>query len=446
MIQTIVIPTKGRPATLKRALTQYIGDAQANVRDVEFVVVDGATNAADRNRTKEVLKALEHETRVKVRYLSNREVGVYAKQLGDAGKYLGGKAIGAIRNAALLDTTGQKIMFVDDDTLPKLARRGAAQMALFRDNRGRSELATDPSVFSFYDSRGEALTDSNLSGVGDVVATLSSPLGMAVESLWPLLRDQGVRVKGDRASGTVLASNVGVYGDPAGLSWGGYPELLGGLTRAGVRARASIRARGVFRAPVEEVIQSGPHFPTHAFALDNTKVLPPFAPFENSGDGLSGSSLYGHLLGVMFSNAFIAFRPWAIYHDPPGIREYADHVVPFGVRDLVVHAAEAIPVGPRRLQRLGEALEALEGPSGKAWVNESVEVRTAIIIDEINTRAVVVEGDQLCDNVRSQGDEFPRDQARRELIEFGKLIQEWPGLVASAKVLKEQNIRASVEL
>jgi hypothetical protein len=449
MIQTIVIPTKGRPATLKRTLTKYIGDAKAHLRNVELVVADGATTAADRNKTKEVLKALAHEERATIRYMSSREVEIYAKSLaqegGDAADLLAGKAIGAMRNAALLDTVGQTLMFVDDDTQPKLAQRSSVPTAAVKDNKGATELASDPTMFTFYPSRGEALTDRKLTTQGDVLQMLSSELGMPVEGIWPTLRDQGVKVKGDRVKGTVLATNVGVYGDPAGLTWRGYPELLGGLTRSSVRAGAPVRVRGVFRAPVERVIQSGPFFPTHAFALDNTKVLPPFLPFETSRDGLSGSSAYGYLLGLAFSNAFISFQPWAIYHDPSGPREYADHVVPFGIRDLAIHVMGDIQ-GPNRLQKLAERLEALEEPSGSAWIHDAVEARRALIHDEIEARAIALEEDQLCNDVRSDGDDFPKAKARKALIEFGKLLRGWPDLVKAAKALKEKNIRVSTEL
>jgi hypothetical protein len=453
MIKTIAIPTKGRPATFKRTLLKYIEDTKANSREVEFMVLDGSTKAADRNEIKVILKEVEHDHLLNIRYLSNREVEGYQKKLVNAGvdeevvAQLQGKSVGSMRNIVLLETIGSQLMFVDDDTQPKLARKKAPQMAVFRQNSEASELATDPTACWFYESRGEALTDRKLEKATDPVGMLAATLGKPAESLWPEFRDQGLLVKGDRERGTVLATTLGVYGDPAGLTWGGYLKLLGGLTRAGVRAGAPVDERGILRVPVEEVIQTGPYFPTHAFALDHSKQLPPFPPFENPKDGLSGSSLYGILLGLMYSNAFISHRPWAIYHDPPGTRKYADHVVPLSIRDLVIHASEGIPKGAAgRLQKLADSLVALEEPSGVEWIANAVEARSEALSEEMSTRAAALGQPDLYAEAQSGENDFPRDKARKALIGFGKLLRGWSSLIQTAKVLKDQGTRASVVL
>ncbi len=453
MIRTIAIPTKGRPATLKRTLGKYIEDAKENSREVEFIVADGSTKAASRNEVKAILKEIEHEHRLNVRYLSNREVEEFGKELVNAGvdaevvAQLHGKTVGSLRNVVLLETIGSQLMFVDDDTQPKLARKKAPQMAVFRKNESMSELASDPTAFWFYPSRGEALTDRKLEKEADPVGMLATTLGQPVEALWPEFRNQGLLVKGDRERGTVLATTLGVYGDPAGLTWGGYPKLLGGLTRAGVRAGAPVGVRGVLRVPVEEVVQTGPYFPTHAFALDHSKQLPPFPQFEDPRDGFSGSSLYGMLLGLMYSNAYISHRPWAIYHDPPGARKYEDHVAPLSIRDLVIHASEGIPRNDsKRLQKLADTLVALEEPSGVEWIAGAVEARSEALREEMGARAAALGVPDLYAEARSGENGFSPSKARKALIGFGKLLQGWSSLIQTAKVLKDQGTRASVVL
>ncbi|MGH9161831.1 MAG: hypothetical protein ACRD2X_17840, partial [Vicinamibacteraceae bacterium] len=119
-----------RPDALHRSVTSYVENARARNRAVEVVVVDGSLNRWACLRNQELLRGVARTVGTDIRYVGATERAAYNAALAARGDIPGelldfalgdpqgyGCAIGANRNALLLDTLGDLVLSADDDTL-----------------------------------------------------------------------------------------------------------------------------------------------------------------------------------------------------------------------------------------------------------------------------------------------------------------------------------------
>lgn len=426
---------------LRRALRKYLPIADKNV---EVLVIDGSEDSEQRNKNKTEIRQAEREYRKKVRYVSRRELEAYSSRLGKKGldpQEVTGSVIGktgAARNAALLDTLGRQVIFVDDDTAPVLYAAARATTAVIR--RGATnELGSDPTVFWFYPSRGEVFVDLRVMKNEEFLQEALGLLGAPVETTWGKLRSQGLLVKGERCTGRIAAVTFGVAGDVASLRWEAYPTLKDSLSKINHRNAGGVR-RSVIRASVEETIQRGPFMQINAVALDNTRVLPPFAPFESMG-GLEGGSLYGRFL-TAYADTFVAHRPWAVHHDPPDFPSFdVAEVYKVRTRDLVTQIVEG-----KNLPEIVPSLATVADLSEKEfrqWAKEAIKYRATKLSSELSVRI----SDSSLLEVYDQSKSVLEGTAHQEDLKgFVTTLRTWSDMVQATKELQEDGIRLSVEL
>jgi hypothetical protein len=487
VISTIAIPTKDRPALLRRAAKAYIANAKKYERDVELLVVDGSTNPAKRNANKEGLCKVSHETGfTKIRYISTREVQPFVRALAREGvdpevaefalaDPLGtGFTAGAARNVALLETLGGQILMVDDDTLPEAAVADGFRTAHFRrpvePAFADDPLDLDPTEFKFFDDRATALERANLRKGINVLKLFENPLGRVPTDLKHEYAEKDHVVRGDLRAGRVWISQAGVLGD-AGFSWSAYPLLKGGLTMANLRSQVKL-SRAVMRVPVGACVQAAAFCYTHAMGLDNTQPLPPFLPVHVA-NGRGGENLYGSIMKAWVSTVVVAFIPFALAHDPPDDLKWTKASLSWGV-DIRLHDvfAEALNGAQRGPTRAGAHLRALAQDGFQDWLRASMAVRGAKLAETI-TRLKdayrprdVPNGwhtaiDLILDlyEERSKGDNYaiPKDlngepqevvELTRKIVgNFGKLLDSWQDLRDKTKQLrKSHSIRMSLAL
>ena len=484
MITTIAIPTKDRPALLKRAARSYVENAQKYHHEVTLLVVDGSTDPAMRNANREALSEVSRQLRfTKIRYVSNREIAPYVSALVREGVdkeaalfglgdplELGFNA-GAARNALLLETIGETILMADDDTTSELAYVPQKVAHFRRLNADEHDpVAIDPTEFWFFDSRDEALMKArNLRKGIDTLKMFNRPLGRVPSDLkHEYARDHVVR--GDLRSNAITISQAGVLGD-IGFSWSGYPLLKGGLTMTNVRAKVQL-TRAAMRATAGPCVQSGSFCYTHAMGLDNSKPLPPFLPIHVS-NGRGGENLYGTIYRACNGQVVVAFIPFALVHDPPGNEKFTRASLDWGadirLHDVLVEALTGFRSG---FSRAGAHVQDLAGDGFEDWLRASMQSRGERFAQKIEARKAAYRPRDVpngwhtamdavlglhgnvskMDNYAAPKDLKGSPKERIELTKkivsnFGKLLSSWQDLrTAAANLRKKHQVRMSLPL
>jgi hypothetical protein len=474
-IRTIAIVTKGRAATLERCLASHVRSLAASGRSVSFLVMDDSDTAQERNACRRVLAQYVRREGVDIRYAGAEEKWAYLAKLASASRVpedvirfaiLGmpelTRRVGANRNAVLLDTWGELILSLDDDTTARAAPSPSFQPGVIF-----SRLYNGWETW-FFESREEAwaavaLRDANVLSMHERL--LGRPLHQCG------LDDPGV--------GTVAATLMGLTGD-AGIE---YPQWLTsiGSTRDRLCESAevyqrSMRSRAVCRVPPTYVVTPNPFLMTYAVGLDNREILPPFCPVQRNQDGIFALSLRR-----CRANAYFGHVPWAIVHDPPEARTWdADALVRSvsGCRsDLIllncigafVQQPSLEPAGNLRL--LGEHLSTLAAMAPEAF-EEFLRARVSPLVAGAVQQ---LEGEKRparlwppflvadferyvrglrdafsrdsffapVDLVEDVGEERARDAMRAVLRQFGALFEHWPDLLAGAAALEQEGTRLS---
>jgi hypothetical protein len=488
MITTIAIPTKDRPALLRRAARAYIQNAQRYGHRFELLVVDGSTNPAKRNANREGLVSVSRETgHTDIRYISTREVKPYVGALGregadkDLAMYALGDPLGdgfnagAARNALLLDTVGKQVLSVDDDTTAELAFSPQHRLAEFRKPADPTltddPLDLDPTDFWFFDSRDEAIMKARSLRKGvDVLKAFSSPLGRVPTDIKHEYESKDHAVRGDLRAGETWISQAGVLGD-AGFSWSAYPLLKGGLTMANLRAKVKL-SREVMRVPAGACVQAAPFCLSQSMGLDNTKELPPFLPVHVS-NGRGGENLYGSIMRSCYNVVVVAFIPFALVHDPADAPKFTRSSLSWGM-DIRLHdvLVEALRNPHPRYARAGAHVQALAGEGFEDWLRASMKARGEKLAQKIvqlkgayrsrdvpngwHTAIETILG--LYDSASKKDDyPLPKDLSgtpaevieltRKVVSDFGKLLESWQDLRTKALDLRmKHGTRMSLKL
>ncbi len=130
----VEFPTRNRTAELDRSLRSYVENARAHEREIQFSVSDQSDEAQSKDANLSVLERIGKDFAVSVSYGNYEEKRAFAKELaaisGVSRDILDFAlfnpmqipcAVGANRNALLLQAVGELTVQVDDDTLCRLA-------------------------------------------------------------------------------------------------------------------------------------------------------------------------------------------------------------------------------------------------------------------------------------------------------------------------------------
>lgn len=496
-IRTFGWITCERPDALRRSVTSYIENARAHARAVEAVVVDGSLNRGAYLRNQEVLRSAGRAMNVQVRYLGPVERAAYGAALAARADIPGelldfalgdpqgcGCAIGANRNALLLDTLGDLVLSADDDTICRPTPHPSSRNGLSLYGR------RDPTDLWSFGDRSSALAFTPPAEV-DIAAAHEMALGLSLSSLvrdrlgsnqlhWGQLSADDVRVL-EAGSGHVMLSFTGVIGDSgmathSGLLWGLHEPSRSRVLGDIVAYRTALESREVLRVAPTLSAGASAHCMGTAFGFDNRLLLPAFMPVRRNED-----SVFGAVLSACRDEAVFAHLPLALLHDAPpraaGLRvespfarRQLSDVLMFSIlshrrspgrhpcskrlHQLGSHLREvgALPLSElEKLLRVQLAAQASLFFATLDWVQRLYGAQPAHCAADITACAqgarealqhpdAIVPFD-LTAGHRNRGEvlTITRDLIRR----FGELLCAWPHIVSTACELRQAGIRLS---
>jgi hypothetical protein len=490
-ITSVGLITRDRPELIGRAVHSYLQNMAEHGRHSEIVVMDDSVGIA--KQTEYGLRALARETGGDLQYAGREEKEGYAHLLSAYSQLRpelirfalfdeeGGEcAMGANRNALLLDTLGRLIFCADDDTVCRIVPHPNRRSGI------RFSSGPSPLDLWFYPDRQSAVREANFVAE-DVLSVHERLLGHSVADLMGggevEYCGEGIAAEllrvGQSGSGQVMVTIGGVLGDSATHSTWPLLKCRGDaylrLTVSEQQYRSVLASREVLRVTDCATLEKTRFCMTAACGLDNRNWLPPFMPVQRNEDGVFGATL-----AACRDDNFCGHVPYAIIHDPRESRSSAcDPLLPLGYirfADILLacigsHADPPWLTPEKKLQSLGGflvELGSLPGPEFenhlRFWlfqevgariqsfenrlqderdapdywrsdVNRAVDLLRASALNEDYT----VPADLLCHRTAQDA----RSLARALVHRYGELLCAWPTIISAAKDLSQRGCRIS---
>lgn len=316
LISSIGVVTRNRPDCLQRCVASYAAATRADGRVVRFVITDDSDEQrADQNLS--LLRELSATHDVPIWYAGVQEKQQFIAKLVEAGVQadtvlfaLNGddsilKRTGANRNMVYLQTLGEQVLCVDDDTVCRVVQAPESTDAV-------ALRSVDPYELWFFENRQASLAALPEQST-DLLAAHERFLGQRLGDVTPITA---------YAEHRVLATYSSLMGD---CCWSSNARYIttGGATHARLirseeayhRARAS---REVLLAVTQPTVSVNPVFcMTYSASFDHRQLLPPFMPVGSNQD-----RLFGKMLKLCYVDGAFAYVPQAILHAPPGERTF----------------------------------------------------------------------------------------------------------------------------
>jgi hypothetical protein len=477
-VTTLGIPTRDRPALLARAVRSYVANLEQFGRRVHLVVLDDSRRDSNRNRNAEFLATVARGRTVTVKHISMGQRLAFVSQIarradlpGELVRFgLMGSAEfrcspGAARNCLLLQTLGELLVQVDDDTecdiatvpgtKPGLACSSAAPMNhwLFPDA---------PSVRAFVrrEARDFLGTHEQLLG-----RTLRACVDDAADGIdVGAIGTDFIQKLSHAGEGIVRTTALGIYGDAAM----GFPyahlflpaDARKRLAVAEDEYRALVTSRQTVRLPLRRTITTGVFCMATNLGLDNRRSLPPFLPVMTNEDGV-----FGLLLNRSCPEAYGGFLPWAIAHGSAktsASRQSRAAAVPSD-GELVAHIVASLTPGvgsfESRMGMLGAQLrelgrlaapefEDILGTQERTFMAQQLRVLDAGRSAWSDAPAHWIEDVRRYSEALRRGIDarvwrkphgLPGrglDSLQMVLFQFGSLLSAWPAIVGAARELR----------
>ena len=384
-IESLSIPTRNRPAELDRSLRSYVENSRENGREIQFCVSDQSDDLQLKDANLSVLEQIRKDFDVSISYGNDEEKRAFAKELAsnsgvsphvvDFALFNPMQipcAIGANRNALLLQSVGELTAQVDDDTLCRLVPSASARNELTLSSQ------TDPTEFWFLDQPAAdachseshsvdffALHEQLLGkSVGDCIQHYIESSDSSAVDLTDVSATLFRRLETD--NNRVIFTSIGVKGD-SGMSSPYFLMQLGGeahmrLTQSEEIYRQSLANRLVRRSVSNASISDGPFCMGLNLGLDNRHLLPPFIPVLRNEDGVFA------VLSQTIQAGFAGHLPWLLSHkaSTPGVfplEELHQRFGRFGSGDILEMFINSVAPSPMRadagenLIAVGEALQ-----------------------------------------------------------------------------------------
>jgi hypothetical protein len=384
-IATLAIPSAERPVALERAALSYLTQSQRYGRDHDLLIIDGSREPSVSANYQHRLARLQQDFPSPIRYGDQARVRDFAAALSLRGGIPlevlefallpcapdGLTRVGASRNAILLDSAGDLLLSVDDDTLCQLVRAPAA------DSHVTLNFGTAlPAELELYPDRAALLREHPFQEA-DLLALHEQVLGQSLGA-FVATQTHGVELRCGWAQerylrqlstdkGHIALTLNGIAGDcgsslPISLF---LPERsFARLTRSDAHYQERRLSREVLRCMPRVVVSDRLDALMTTFCgLDNRALLPPFMPLGRAED-----DLFGRLLTLCRPGSYAAHLPWAALHAPLEPRGFTmDDLVHLGdaslpqliwpfLQSASAHHGAVLDCATR-LRRLGRALE-----------------------------------------------------------------------------------------
>lgn len=335
-ITSIGIPTRDRPDSLQRVAESVLESLARFERTATLVVIDDSREAVVRAQNEKVLRILQSEHDVSIRYADrdrrNRIAEDLASQAGISSDVLRfallgdsrcPNTIGACRNALQLDSAGELALQTDDDTVFRIVSAP--------DRLGGLRLTSEinPYEYWFFDRFEDALASVSVVDL-DILGLHEQLLGRAVRDCIDSVVAAGETLRFDEIGPSFLTNHggsdagvavsfLGTVGDSGteghacGIFHGGktYERLI----ETEEVYRRAIRTRQILRAATQTTISEAAFCMTTHIGFDQRTLLPPFMPMMRNEDGL-----FGTMLNTYGPGRYKGYLPYAVLHQAPDAR------------------------------------------------------------------------------------------------------------------------------
>jgi hypothetical protein len=493
-IGSVGVVTRNRIRLLQRCLSSYIKNVKKYGRKANFVCVDDSPENDTQRATKDMLSELKSSYEVDILYADLKEKSRFAKILittGDLPSHVVnfalfdsegfGYSVGANRNALALDTLGDLVFSVDDDTECYLVTAPNTMAEVTLNSRD------DFMNFWFYKDRKTALNSNPQIDI-DVLSIHERLLGRGLSTC--IANEHGNGRLFDRVNpryirdlqsgdGIVLATFMGIVGDSAMPAPVCYLTLKGRGREELMKSRqaysSAFRSREILRATDRFVLDRNAWCITTAYAYDNRDWLPPYMPVGRGED-----DVFGFTMQSCFEKGYLGYVPCAVLHAPPEERFYRPtDFSEFGSKidmcTLILACVTSFTQWPNsipaqaRLEKLGKYLmeigslkqddfeeflrihllrmnsdfiSVLEAQlqehqsSPDFWTNDA-EAYLDIVTSAVTTKDYIVPQDVI----RSVGVDHAREHSKRLVFKFGELLYWWTAIIDTARRLKLDGTR-----
>jgi hypothetical protein len=495
-IRTLGVVTKDRPQSLLQCLASYLECAQSKwKRPIEVAIMDGSSDQGAIESNRSLLAQLARLHGVPIWYAGRPEKTRFATLLSHHGgirKEIIDFALfglsswnwtpGANRNALILDSVGEQILSVDDDTICRPVETHAPKPGL------RLGCQAEPQEFWFFSDRQEALAFAPESEI-DIFAAHEDLLGRLPSRIFQTSSADEIYLQSlceplletlQSGLGHVVMTNNGLLGDCALSSSFTVLVHRGSGTRERLFQSRSdydlgLRTREVLRVASSPYIIHGPPWVGAVMGLDISGLLPPFVPV-----GYGEDVLFGFTITKCIPHAYFGHLPYALVHAPQTPREYLHSYLATAkelrIDDIIGAAMSSFQPRPGRdsadcrLKDLGNYLADLSKLTDLAFRKEII---TCLLMQEreliANLESWLAEGDGPSywrNDVRSWLDRRARAWANSESLspsdvpcgvtasdgwaitktimrQYAEVLLEWPEIISATRHLREKGIRVS---
>ncbi len=209
--------------------------------------------------------------------------------------------------------------------------------------------------------------------------------------------------------------------------------------------------------------------------IDNRNLLPPFMPVLRNEDGS-----FGYLLSTCFDHTFFAHLPWAVLHAAENRKyspDFMKHAADRTFSDVLIFSMASCPPRPgrlsgrERLHTLGTYLTEIGNlalPEFEEFIQLQVSLRISQLLISLEQLFKKYDGSpaywardlrqyiQITQQSLQSKDCFVAQDLKKGrtdsevvnlsqqlILGFGRLLQNWPDLIAAASSLRARGIRVA---
>ena len=461
-VTRLAFPTCDRLPALGRAVAGFLANGRRSGRTTPVLVADDSTDPDTARACRDLLAGLAERHRTDIRYLGRAEKQVLCQALAGAAEVpeetvaflvaptrpaagRRGTTVGANRNALLLATVGELVVCSDDDVRCRVSSTGGPQPGVRVRTSGGGTGAVP------FGDRAESLralpaVDRDLLALHEEWLGRRPPAshraGVDLSAATPAT----VRQLRGRDCRTLLTL-PGFVGDCA---WDNPDAGLVEGSAAAVTSREWLQG-------VDQVTVTPRPDPVFGICMgwDGRQLLPPFAPVGRAED-----VAFGALFASCMPDAYAAYLPWAVLHDPQEARGF-DEIPTYDVgpglwlASVLSWADPGLDPDPaRRLEGVGRQLvdlSRLAGPDFEGFLQlqalRSLEGSVSSQFGPVDRLAgahrdqVLRSIDRLSSAVLAPvasrySSPEGRAGAQRLLGALGAALSAWPAIAAAARELR----------
>ena len=374
-ISTIGVTTADRPQLLERCLWSLTRQLSAHGTHARLIVVDASKDSHNESLGRAAVSAIRRATDHAISFIGRKEKLAIRQALrafcDDSLLELAFQpGASGNRNIILLLSSGENVLFVDDDVVcdawrPLSFRRGIA-LGGHVEQRNIAFYARRENVYDGLVKARVGLLDAHQTVLGRTVRSMVTSKSLAVDArpaCGHLRRAaRGLQPARVRMTFTGIAGDAGVtYPDRLLFSTGTWKAVLAGSRKS---FDTAFKSREVCKVGNRYIVMHEFACMTGCLGFSNTSIAPPFLPVGRNEDGLFGATV-----SAIDPDVVACHLPYAVIHASARSPRYSGRRFPSAretrFADLLISLIRLwVPRmrandSRRRLIRLGEWLQHL---------------------------------------------------------------------------------------